>query len=63
MYGLLKGITTSGQRALLKRSYDLMVPGAHDGPTTTDSDSDYEFDDYKPTSSLDFILVNRMKKN
>ena len=63
MYGLLKGITTSGQRALLKRSYNLMVPGAHDGPTTTDSDSDYEFDDYKPTSSLDFILVNRMKKN
>lgn len=39
-----------------------MIPGAHDGPTTTDSDSDYEFEDFNPTSPLDHILVNRLKK-
>ena len=40
----------------------MMIPGAHDGPTTTDSDSDYEFEDFNPTSPLDHILVNRLKK-
>ena len=40
-----------------------MVPGAHDGPTTTDSPSDYDFDSYNPTNVRDFILVNRLRKN
>jgi len=40
-----------------------MVPGAHDGPTTSDSGSDYDFEYFNPTVALDHILVNRLKKN
>ncbi len=40
-----------------------MVPGAHDGPTTSDSGSDYDFENFNPTVPLDHILVNRLKKN
>jgi hypothetical protein len=39
-----------------------MVPAAHDGATTTETDSDYEFKDYNPTTQLDHILVNRLRK-
>ena len=40
-----------------------MVPAAHDGPTTSDSASDFDFDQFKPTKLPDFILVNRLRKN
>jgi hypothetical protein len=30
----------------MRRQYSLMVPGAHDGDTTTDTQSDYDFKDY-----------------
>jgi hypothetical protein len=63
MESFLKAVTTSGQRALLKRQYNLMVPAAHDGPTTSDSASDFDFDQFKPTKLPDFILVNRLRKN
>ncbi len=63
MEGFFKAFSTPGQRALLKRQYSLMVPGAHDGPTTTDSQSDYDFDSYNPTNIRDFIMVNRLRKN
>ena len=46
MSGLLKALTSMGQRALMRRQYSLMVPGAHDGDTTTDTASDYDFKDY-----------------
>ena len=39
-----------------------MVPAAHDGPTTSDSGSDYDFLDYQPATHLDYILVNRLRK-
>ena len=63
MDGFLKAVTKSGQRALLKRQYSLMVPGAHDGPTTTESPSDYDFEEFKPKLLPDYILVNRLRKN
>lgn len=40
-----------------------MVPGAHDGPTTSDSPSDFDFDEFNPRKLQDFILVNRLRKN
>jgi hypothetical protein len=40
-----------------------MVPGAHDGATTTSSGSDYDFEYFNPTNPLDHVLVNRLKKN
>lgn len=39
-----------------------MVPAAHDGPTTTDTQSDYDFGNFNPTNALDHILVNRLRK-
>lgn len=39
-----------------------MIPGAHDGATTTETDSDYDFNDFVPTTQLDHILVNRLRK-
>ena len=61
--GLYKGITTQGQRKLLERQYSLMVPGAHDGDTTSESNSDYEFVDFNPTTTFDHVAVNRLRKN
>lgn len=63
MEGFLKSFSTTGQRALLKRQYSLMVPGAHDGATTSETQSDYDFNTYNPTDVRDFILVNRLRKN
>ncbi len=40
-----------------------MVPGAHDGPTNSDTYSDYYFVNYNPTDVRDFILVNRLRKS
>ena len=40
----------------------MMVPAAHDGATTTETGSDYEFKDYNPSTQLDHILVNRLRK-
>ena len=40
-----------------------MVPGAHDGDTTSESNSDYEFIDFNPTTNLDHVAVNRLRKN
>jgi hypothetical protein len=40
-----------------------MVPGAHDGPTTSDSETDFDFDTFKPRNIQDFIMVNRLRKN
>lgn len=39
-----------------------MVPAAHDGATTTETGSDYEFKDYNPSTQLDHTLVNRLRK-
>ena len=39
-----------------------MVAGAHDGATTTDSDSEYEFSNFNPTLPMDHVLVNRLRK-
>lgn len=61
--GLIYGLTNPGQRALMRRSYNIVMPGAHDGPSTTDSTSDFDFKDYNPTSKLDHVLVNRLSKN
>ena len=63
MEGFLKAFSTSGQRALLKRQYSLMVPGAHDGPTTSDSQSDFDFETFNPKNIQDYIMVNRLRKN
>ena len=40
-----------------------MVPGAHDGPTTSDSETDFDFDTFKARNIQDFIMVNRLRKN
>jgi len=63
MEGFLKAFSSSGQRALLKRQYSLMVPGAHDGPTTSDSQSDFDFGTFNPKNIQDYIMVNRLRKN
>lgn len=39
-----------------------MVAGAHDGPTTTGSDSEYEFENFNPVLPMDHVLVNRLRK-
>ena len=39
-----------------------MVAGAHDGPTTTGSDSEYEFENFNPVLQMDHVLVNRLRK-
>jgi len=40
-----------------------MVPGANDGRTTSESESDYDFKHFEPTTSLDHVLVNRLRKS
>ena len=39
-----------------------MVPGAHDALTTTDSGSDYDFENFNPVHPLDSVLINRLRK-
>ncbi len=40
-----------------------MVPAAHDGKTTTDSGSDYDFENFKSVLPIDDILINRLRKS
>lgn len=39
-----------------------MVPGAHDALTTTESGSDYDFENFNPVPPIDNILINRLRK-
>ena len=39
-----------------------MVPGAHDALTTTDSGSDYDFENFNPAHTIDGVLINRLRK-
>jgi len=40
-----------------------MVPAAHDGKTTTDSGSDYDFENFKSVLPIDDILIIRLRKS
>ena len=40
-----------------------MVPGANDGRTTSESESEYDFKHFEPTTPLDHVFVNRLRKS